>query len=206
MNNEGAPADGANAVEERIFGLLTLAEDQQIAVRAGIEGLALERAAFAKERVALAQQLEALRSYSPQMINVIVEAGVQVSKISAKAANDAVKAALAEAGETAMREAVAATKSTLDGFSSAVGSAVTERRELKRAVEEFRRKYLFFACCITAAAIMAIVLVAYLMASKERQEVAALAERREALTAEVNVLQGQVDQLKRGGGRRPVKP
>lgn len=206
MSNEDTLADGANAVEERIFGLLTLAEDQQIAVRAGIEALALERAEFAKERVALAQQLEAMRSYSPQMVNVIANAGFEVSKISAKAANDAVKAALAEAGETAMKDAVAATKSTLEGLSSAVGSAVTERRELKRAVEEFRRKWLFLACCIAAAAIMTIVLVAYLMSSKERQEVAALTERREALTAEVNALQGQIDQAKRGAGRRPGKP
>ena len=32
------------SADERIFGLLALAEDQQTAVRAGVEGMALERA------------------------------------------------------------------------------------------------------------------------------------------------------------------
>lgn len=40
-------------VDERIFGLIKVAQDQQAAVRAGIEGLALGRAALAKDRVTL---------------------------------------------------------------------------------------------------------------------------------------------------------
>lgn len=105
-----------------------------------------------------------------------------------------------------MKDAVAATQPTFEGLSTAVGAAATERRELKRAIEEFRRKWLIFACCIAASAILGVVLVAYLLILKERQAVAALTEQREALTIELKVLQGQVDEAKRGGARRPVKP
>lgn len=42
---------GSTGADVRIFGLLAIAEDQQAAVRAAIEGLGLERAALAKDRV-----------------------------------------------------------------------------------------------------------------------------------------------------------
>ena len=46
---------------ERIFGLIAVAEDQQAAVRAGLEGLALERAGLAKDRVLLVSSAEMIQ-------------------------------------------------------------------------------------------------------------------------------------------------
>ncbi len=48
MNLDNEAQERLASAEEKIFGLLALAEDQQTAVRAGVEGLALERAALAK--------------------------------------------------------------------------------------------------------------------------------------------------------------
>ena len=51
-----------SAAEERLYGLMEIAERQQAAAQAALEGLAAERAALARERRALARDVEALQS------------------------------------------------------------------------------------------------------------------------------------------------
>ena len=60
--------------DERIFALLAIVEDQQTAVRAGLQGLAQERAALATERVALVQQAEKMERLSDKLSGLLVGA------------------------------------------------------------------------------------------------------------------------------------
>jgi len=50
------------ADEDRLYGLVEVADRQQAAVQAALEGLAAERAALAREREAFARQVQALQS------------------------------------------------------------------------------------------------------------------------------------------------
>jgi len=50
------------ADEDRLYGLVEIADRQQAAVQAALEGLAAERAALAREREAFARQVQALQS------------------------------------------------------------------------------------------------------------------------------------------------
>jgi len=64
MMREGAAVDGTagQGNEDRLYGLVEIADRQQAAVQAALEGLAAERAALAREREALARQVQALQS------------------------------------------------------------------------------------------------------------------------------------------------
>jgi len=48
--------------EDRLYGLVEIADRQQAAVQAALEGLAAERAALAREREALAHQVQGLQA------------------------------------------------------------------------------------------------------------------------------------------------
>jgi len=52
---DGTAGGAAEPAEDRLYGLMEVAERQQAAVQAALEGLAAERAALAREREALAR-------------------------------------------------------------------------------------------------------------------------------------------------------
>ena len=191
--------------DDRIFGLLALAEDQQTAVRAGVEGMALERAAMAKERVALVQQIEALKKLADELTKTVLKALPLMAQASASAAKAAVEKALAGAAETSTQAAIESAKPTLASLAGAVQSANTVQLALKKAVKDFTRKWTSVAASATAGAILAAALVSWGLVWWQRQELQSLAAERDKLSAEVNALQGQADQTRRNGAHRPAK-
>ena len=78
--DDGKPAEGASKLDERIYALLAMVEDQQTAVRAGIEGMVQERAALAKERVALVQQAEKMERLSDKLSGLLLGAIPKVAE------------------------------------------------------------------------------------------------------------------------------
>ncbi len=54
-------SEAANAAEDRLYGLMEIAERQQAAVQAALDGLAAERAALGREREALARGVRNLQ-------------------------------------------------------------------------------------------------------------------------------------------------
>ena len=193
------------SADDRIFGLLALAEDQQTAVRAGVEGMALERAAMAKERVALVQQTEAMTKLAQELAKTVLKTLPLMAQASASAAKAAVEKALAGAAETSTQAAIESAKPTLASLAGAVQSANTVQLALKKAVKDFTRKWTWVAASATAGAILSAALVSWGLVWWQRQELQSLAAERDKLSAEVNALQGQVDQTRRNGARRPVK-
>ena len=77
---------GAGEVEDRLYGLLEVAERQQAAAQAALEGLAAERAALKRERDALAAEAKALG------LSLRTEVRAAVADGLAAAATDGVRA------------------------------------------------------------------------------------------------------------------
>ena len=103
----------AEPAEDRLYGLMEVAERQQAAVQAALEGLAAERAAaLAREREALARQVQALQS------------GVQ----------GAARAAVAEGLAGAAVEGVAAVQAATGPLLSRLGSVAEQAGQADAAL------------------------------------------------------------------------
>ena len=91
----GWSADGVSTtsdpLEERLFGLIEIAEQQQAAAQAALEGLAAERVALKLEREQLAQERRALELGTQAAVRLAVEeslgraAGIGVEAVQAAA-------------------------------------------------------------------------------------------------------------------------
>ena len=64
-----------SAEEDRLYGLMEIAEHQQAAVQAALDGLAAEREALARERERLAREVAALGQGTRQAVNLAVAEG-----------------------------------------------------------------------------------------------------------------------------------
>jgi len=100
------------ADEDRLYGLVEVADRQQAAVQAVLEGLAAERAALAREREVLARQVQALQS------------GVQ----------GAARAAVAEGLAGAAVEGVAAVQAATGPLLSRLGSVAEQAGQADAAL------------------------------------------------------------------------
>ena len=189
--------------DERIFALLTIVEDQQTAVRAGLQGLAQERAALATERVALVQQAEKMGLLSDKLSGLLVGAIPTLADRAGQAAGVCVTRALQGTVVTAIHAAGVAAQPMLDGFTQAVRSANTVQLDLKKAVRDFRREWLLVVVCLLATAIVVAALMAYLAISLQRHDLQQLAAQKAQLTAEVNALQEQAEARRKTGRKAP---
>jgi hypothetical protein len=64
-----------SAGEDQLYGLMEIAERQQAAVQAALEGLAAERAALARERETFAQEVALLRAGTREAVSLAVAEG-----------------------------------------------------------------------------------------------------------------------------------
>jgi hypothetical protein len=87
----------AGPAEDRLYALMEVAERQQAAAQAALEGLATERAALAREREALARGVQALQSGTQGAVRAAVAEGL------ARAATEGVAAVQAATGPLLFR-------------------------------------------------------------------------------------------------------
>ena len=198
------PPDGSK-VDERIYALLAIVEDQQTAVRAGLEGLAQERAALAKERVALVQQAERMERLSDKLSGTIQQAVPEVAKAASLAAASSVHRALADTATTAIEAAGSAAKPTLDGLTNAVKSAAAMQLELKQAVKDFRREWKWAVVLAIMGMLLSAAAITVGSIWLETEKVDQLLDQKTKLAAEVSALQEQAEQARRNNGRKPGK-
>lgn len=198
-------SERARKIDERIFALLGMVEDQERAVRAALGGLALERAELAKERVALMDKAEKMERLADRLSGTIQQAIPGVAKAASEASALAVNGALAKTAMTAIHAAGIAAQPTLDGVTAAVKSAATVQLELKQAVKDFRREWKFSV----GLAVMGLILAAGLISGGslwlEAARIDSLLSQETRLTAEVKALQEQAEQAKRGKSQKPAK-
>jgi len=101
--------------EDRLYGLMEIAERQQAAVQAALEGLAAERAALERERDKLAREVQAL--------DVSLRTAVQAAVTGSLAA-------AATEGVKAVQTATAPLLGELAGMTSTAGQAETALRRV----------------------------------------------------------------------------
>ncbi len=202
-NSEGA--ERARKIDERIFALLSMVEDQQTAVRAGLGGLAQERAALATERVALVEKAEKMERLADKLSGTIQQAIPEVAGAASRSAALAVERALSETATTAIEAAEIAAQPTLDGVTAAVKSAAAVQLELKQAVKDFQREWKLSIALAVMGMIMAAALITGGSVGLETVRIEHLLNQETKLTAELSALQEQADQAKRNNGRKPAK-
>lgn len=190
---------------ERIFGLIAVAEDQQAAVRAALEGLAQERAGLAKDRVLLVQSTEMIQKLTEEMFKKVLKTVPQIEESSSKAATAAVKAALAGVGAETTKMVADAAKPMLAQIADSVTTAGTVQQQLQQASSEFGRRWLTMIVIGFTFLLLLVAMASYAAVYIQKQEVEKLQVERTKLTAELANLQEQVDQAKRSGGRKPAK-
>ena len=194
-----------NKADERIYALLSIVEDQQTAVRAGIEGLAVERGVMATARVALVEQAKRMESLTDKLVSAVVAA----IPVMAKTAGEASRAALAEtlrlSGEAAAKAAADAALPELAKFTAAVESAAAVQIQLGAAVKDFQRKWAWVVAFAIAGLILAVALVTYGAVWWQLRELEQLEAQRDKLTTEINALQAQAEQGRRNNGRKLAK-
>ena len=200
--NDG-PGEFSNA-DERIYALLAVVEDQQNAVRAGIQGLAQERAALATERVALVQQAEQLKRLTDKLVSAVGSAIPQMAHTAGEASRAAISEMLRLSGEAAAKAAAKAALPELAKFTAAVDSAAAVQIQLGAAVKDFRRKWTWVVAFAIAAMVLSAALVAYGAAWWQLRDLGQLQVQRDQLSAEVKTLQEQAEQARRNSVKRPA--
>jgi len=200
--NDG-PGQFSNA-DERIYALLAVVEDQQNAVRAGIQGLAQERAALATERVALVQQAEQLKRLTDKLVSAVGSAIPQMAHTAGEASRAALAEMLRLNGEAAAKAAAKAALPELAKFTAAVESAAAVQIQLGAAVKDFRRKWAWVVAFAIAGMILAAALVAYGAAWWQLRGLGQLQVQRDQLRTEVNGLQEQAEQARRSSVKKPA--
>lgn len=123
---------GAGEVEDRLYGLLEVAERQQAAAQAALEGIAAERAALKRERDALAAEAKALglslrtevRSAVADGLAAAATEGVQAVEAATEPLLGRLEGVSATAGraEAALRRVVLWASWRLLGWIAAVGA------------------------------------------------------------------------------------
>jgi hypothetical protein len=200
------------SLEDRVLALLAIAEDQQLAVKAAIEGLAIERAAFAKERVALTEEREALfdkaerlRGVAEGLIATSSKALAASTQATSNAATAAVNKALANVAETTTQAAHVAAESALNAFAAAANEGKMVRSQLIGTIAEFQREWRWIVWISVALAFATIGVMGYGFVWWQRQELNELAAQRDKLAAEVSALQAQAEEARRGGSNKRPK-
>jgi len=110
-------AEMSETEDSRLYGLMEIAEGQQAAVQAALEGLAAEREALRQEREALARQVQAL------------ELGTRAAVRSAVTAS---LAGAATEGVEAVQVATRPLLSRLAGMTESAGQAEAALRDVVR--------------------------------------------------------------------------
>ena len=167
--------------EDRLYGLVEVADRQQAAVQAALEGLAAERAALAREREALARQVQALQS------------GVQ----------GAARAAVAEGLAGAATEGVAAVQAATGPLLSRLDSVAVQAGQVDAALRGVVAWASWRLLGWMAAAVAALVLLGWLASTLvlwwDAGAIAAARAEKRQLQAEVAEMQAGRDEWVKAG-------
>ena len=179
-------------VQQQLFGLMAVAQEQQKAVTGALEGLSGERAALAQ---AVARVVGAAGE-----VHLAATAAVPALQQAVDVAvGRAVRHVLADEARTALREA---TQTVIEPLAGAAQAARDAERALRRAGAWFAWKWV----AVAAGGLMGVCLIAYGALAWQRHQVADLAAQKDALAAEVAQMQANVDALAKRGGRITLAP
>jgi hypothetical protein len=169
--------------QQQLFGLMTVAEEQQKAVNAAIDGLTAERAELAKERAAVAQAAASVAGVA-----------LEIRKAVADAVGVSVKQSLAGASDTAAKALSEAAKPVINSLSNVVKAARDAEGSLKNASAWFAWKWVIVASC----GLLSVYLMSYASLEWQRNEA-------NSLRKEVAQLKTQAAAWSKLGGRAALR-
>jgi len=202
--NAGDPFS-RDSSEERILGLLTVAEDQQRAVQAAVAGLSGERAGFAELQRELKEQLEQVAAVRDKMLSAVKVTAPYVAKAAAAAVKSAVHESLEGAAEKATRAAAEAAKPTIQSIDESSRAAVTQQLRIEDAQRRFAKQWTWIVVVAVTAMIVAAAVVAYAAMWWEQREIAHLQQQRDQMQSQLDDVRAQLEQARRESGRK-AKP
>jgi hypothetical protein len=192
--------------DDKIYGLIAVAQDQQAAVRAGLEGLAQERAALATERVALAEAAERMQKISDGLVKAVMESMPRLVTSSADGMRQGLNDALAGVGEETTQRVALAAQPAIDNVAEVVRATAAARQQLSVDLRDFRRRWLLILGGSVAGALLIAGVLSYGFIWWQVREIQQLQAYRDQLAGEISGLQGQAELRRRGGGgaQRPA--
>jgi hypothetical protein len=187
--------------EQQLFGLMTVAVEQQKAVQTALDGLSVERAALAKERAALSQASTHLGEVADGVRRAAAAAIPAIQKTTDEAVSVAVRHSLTGASEAAVQALGEAAKPVIGRLSGVVQAAAEAEGQLNGAVAAFGWKWALVAGGAAGGGIAAVLLAGWLSVWWQRDQVEQLTEQRQALNVDIVALQATAAALEKRGAR-----
>lgn len=154
-------------MQQQIFGLYGVAQDQQKAVQEALDSLAAER-----EKLA-------------QMAGKFEKGVPALQKATEAAVKAAVAASLSGVAQAASGAFEGASGALIRNLSEAAEAAQRAESDLSGAISSFRWKWAALAAAMTLGGIVAVLCSAWLVMTWNRAEIESLSQERQALLADV---------------------
>lgn len=187
--------------QQRLFGLMAVAEEHQKAVKTAIDGLAAERAALAKERAAVAQAAASMAGVAGDVKRAAADAIPAMQRAAGEAVGASVRQSLAGASDAAAKALGEAAKPVIGSLSGVVRAAHDAEGSMRSAGAWFAWKWVALA----AGGLVGVCLVAYASLAWQLHQVSSLKDEKAALLGEVAQLQANADDWAKRGGRAKLE-
>ena len=187
--------------QQQLFGLMTVAEEQQKAVQTALNGLSAERVALAKERAALSHVAANMGEVADGVRRAAAAAIPAIQKTAGEAVGVAVRNSLAGASEAAVQALGEAAKPVIGRLSGVVQAATEAEDQLNGAVAAFGWKWALVAGGAAGGGIAAVLLAGWMSVWWQRYQVEQLTAQRQVLTTEIVQLQATATALEKRGAR-----
>jgi len=190
--------------DERVFGLIAAAEDQQKMVAAVLARLAAQEDALARERQLLAEDRAALRAEIAALRQTAGTVGPALQRSTREAVAIAVADSMSGAGKTAAQAVTAAAGPVLDRLAGVAAAAQEVEASLRRVVGWVTWRLLGKVGAIAAGCLLAVVLGNVVIQWWDGRAIAADQAQKALLEAQIVGLQDTRDQLVQAGGRAVI--
>jgi hypothetical protein len=190
--------------DERVFGLIAAAEDQQKMVQAALARLAAQEDALARERQLLAEDRAALRAEIAALRQAAGTVGPALQRSTREAVAIAVADCMTGASATAAKAVTAAAGPALDRLAGVAAAAQEVEASLRRAVGWVTWRLLGRVGTVAAGCLLVVVLGNVAIGWWDGRAIAADQAQKALLEAQIAGLEDTHDQLVQAGGRAVI--
>ena len=191
------PETHVDAQQQQLFGLMAVAEEQQKAVQAALQGLTEETAALAKERAAVTRAAASVATVASDVKRAAADAIPAMQRAAGEAVGASVRRSLADASEVAAKALGEAAKPVLASLSGVVQAASEVEGSMRSAGAWFAWKWV----AVAAGGLAGVCLVTYAALWWQMYEFTSVSDQKAALEIEVTQLRANVAALAKKGGR-----
>jgi hypothetical protein len=190
--------------DERVFGLIAAAEDQQKMVAAVLARLAAQENVLARERQLLADERAALRNEIVALRHTAGTVEPALRQSAREAVESAVARSMTGAGATAARAITAVAGPSLDRLAGVAAAAQEVEASLRRVVEWVTWRLLGKVGAIAAGFLLVVVLANVSIRWWYERDIAAGRAQKAVLETQIAGLQDTHDQLMQTGGKAVI--